>query len=243
MRRSIGASVTEGAVSAPQRKPATKVCVFQCPNGTLERSLWPFRATAAQARHIGGGSGLVHKHQSARLKPYLRLANAGPFFARLFDVGTIVLAGAQNFMEWSAPPSGAVRVAGGSEGGMGMDSAVLGVELGKNVCSMVGLDGSGAVVMRRRVRRATLIALAEKLPPCIVGMEACCGAHHLGRLFMAHGHDVRLMSPEYVRLYVKAQKNDDRDAEGIAEAATRPTMRFVELKSQDQLDMQTLHRS
>jgi transposase len=74
-------------------------------------------------------------------------------------------------------------------------------------------------------------------------MEACCGAHHLGRLFAAHGHDVRLMSPEYVRPYVKAQKSDDRDAEGIAEAATRPTMRFVELKSQDQLDMQTLHRS
>ena len=82
-----------------------------------------------------------------------------------------------------------------------------------------------------------------KLPSCIVGMEACCGAHHLGRLFAAQGHDVRLMSPEYVRPYVKAHKNDDRDAEGIAEAATRPTMRFVEMKTQDQLDMQTLHRS
>ena len=124
-----------------------------------------------------------------------------------------------------------------------MDIAVLGVDLGKNVCSVVGLDLSGAVVMRRKVRRETLVKLAEKLAPCVVGMEACCGAHHLGRLFAAHGHDVRLMSPEYVRPYVKAQKNDDRDAEGIAEAATRPTMRFVELKSQDQLDMQTLHRS
>ena len=124
-----------------------------------------------------------------------------------------------------------------------MDISVLGVDLGKNVCSMVGLDASGAVVLRRKVRRETLIALAEKLPPCIVGMEACCGAHHLGRVFAAHGHDVRLMSPEYVRPYIKAQKNDDRDAEGIAEAATRPTMRFVELKSQDQLDVQTLHRS
>ena len=100
-----------------------------------------------------------------------------------------------------------------------------------------------AVVMRRKVRRETLIALVEKLPPCVVGMEACCGAHHLGSVFTAHGDDVRLMSPEYVRPYIKAQKNDDRDAEGIAEAATRPTMRFVELKSQDQLDMQTLHRS
>jgi transposase len=124
-----------------------------------------------------------------------------------------------------------------------MDISVLGVDLGKNVCSVVGLDASGGVVMRRKVRRETLIALAEKLPACIFGMEACCGAHHLGRVFAAHGHAVRLMSPEYVRPYVKAQKNDDRDAEGIAEAATRPTMRFVELKSQDQLDMQTLHRS
>jgi transposase len=124
-----------------------------------------------------------------------------------------------------------------------MDIAVLGIDLGKNVCSVVGLDASGAVVMRRKVRRETLIAVVAKLPPCVVGMEACCGSHHLGRLFAAHGHDVRLMSPEYVRPYVKAQKNDDRDAEGIAEAATRPTMRFVELKSQDQLDMQTLHRS
>jgi len=121
--------------------------------------------------------------------------------------------------------------------------SVLGVDLGKNVCSVVGLDASGAVVMRRKVRRETLIGLAAKLPPCMVAMEACCGAHHLGRVFAAYGHDVRLMSPEYVRPYIKAQKNDDRDAEGIAEASTRPTMRFVELKSQDQLDMQTLHRS
>ena len=100
--------------------------------------------------------------------------------------------------------------------------SVLGADLGKTVCSVVGLDASGAVVMRRKVRRETLIGLAEKRPPCVVGMEACCGAHHLGRLFAAHGHAVRLMSPEYVRPYVKTQKNDDRDAEGIAEAATRP---------------------
>ena len=76
-----------------------------------------------------------------------------------------------------------------------MDISVLGIDLGKNVCSVVGLDASGAVVMRRKVRRETLIALAEKLPPCVVGMEACCGAHHLGRVFAGHGRDVRLMSP------------------------------------------------
>lgn len=114
-----------------------------------------------------------------------------------------------------------------------MQVSVLGIDLGKNVCSIVGLDAAGAVVLRRRVKRETLIGLAVKLSPCIVAMEACCGALHLGRLFAHQGHKVRLMSPEYVRPYVKAQKNDDRDAEGIAEAATRPTMRFVELKAQD----------
>jgi transposase len=124
-----------------------------------------------------------------------------------------------------------------------MQISVLGVDLGKNVCSIVGLDKTGAVVLRRRTRRETLVQMAAKLPPCIVAMEACCGAHHVGRVFAGQGHEVRLMSPEYVRPYVKAQKNDDRDAEGIAEAATRPTMRFVDLKSQDQLDMQTLHRA
>jgi len=150
------------------------------------------------------------------------------------------------FMEWPAPPSGVVGLPAVQEEELDMALAtisVLGADLGKNVCSVVGLDSSGAVVMRRKMRRETLAGLAGKLPACVVAMEACCGAHHLGRLFAAHGHDVRLMSPEYVRPYVKAHKNDDRDAEGIAEAATRPTMRFVELKSQDQLDMQTLHRS
>jgi transposase len=120
--------------------------------------------------------------------------------------------------------------------------AVLGVDLGKNSCNVVGLDETGRVVLRRRMRRETVIAFAARLPPCTVAMEACCGAHHLGRSVVAQGHAVRLMSPEYVRPYVKAQKNDDRDAEAIAEAATRPTMRFVELKTEAQLDMQTLHR-
>ncbi len=120
--------------------------------------------------------------------------------------------------------------------------SVLGIDLGKNVCSLVGLDSTGKVVLRRRVRREGLAGLVGKLPPCIVAMEACCGAHHMARSLLTRAYDVRLMSPEYVRPYVKAQKNDDRDAEAIAEAATRPTMRFVEVKSETQLDMQTLHR-
>lgn len=123
-----------------------------------------------------------------------------------------------------------------------MQITVLGIDLGKNSCSVVGLDSAGKVVFRRRMRRETVISLASKLPVCTVAMEACCGAHHMGRALAGHGHAVRLMSPEYVRPYVKAQKNDDRDAEAIAEAATRPTMRFVELKSEEQLDVQTLHR-
>jgi transposase len=123
-----------------------------------------------------------------------------------------------------------------------MQIAVLGIDLGKNSCSVVGLDDVGQVVLHRRLHRESVIKLASDLPPCVMAMEACCGAHHLGRILHDQGHQVRLMSPEYVRPYVKAHKNDDRDAEAIAEAATRPTMRFVELKSAEQLDMQSLHR-
>ncbi|CAM3272199.1 hypothetical protein SPAN111604_14200 [Sphingomonas antarctica] len=121
--------------------------------------------------------------------------------------------------------------------------AMLGIDLGKNSCSLAGMDASGAVILRRRMTREGLIKFAAELPPCIVAMEACCGAHYLGRTFEAQGHTVRLMSPEYVAPYVKAQKTDDRDAEAIAEAATRPTMRLVTLKTEAQLDLQVLHRA
>jgi transposase len=123
-----------------------------------------------------------------------------------------------------------------------MQVSTIGIDLGKNSCSVVGLDLAGKVSLRRRLRRENVVTFIATLPKCVVAMEACCGAHHMGRALAEAGHDVRLMSPEYVRPYVKAQKNDDRDAEAIAEAATRPTMRFVTLKSQEQLDMQSLHR-
>lgn len=123
-----------------------------------------------------------------------------------------------------------------------MGIVTIGIDLGKNVCSLAGLDEDGHVVLRKRMRRAKLNSFLSNLPPATVAMEACCGAHHAGHLAMAAGHRVRLMPPEYVRPYVKAQKNDDRDAEAIAEAATRPTMRFVPLKSVVQLEVQTLHR-
>jgi transposase len=124
-----------------------------------------------------------------------------------------------------------------------MSIFVLGIDLGKNVCSLVGLDAAGAVVLRRRLRRDGVADFVGKLQPCIVAMEACCGAHHLGRVLGAVGHTIRLMSPEYVRPYVKSNKNDDRDAEAIAEAATRPTMRFVPVKNEAQSDIQALHRA
>lgn len=121
-----------------------------------------------------------------------------------------------------------------------MNIVTIGIDLGKNSCSLAGMDGSGRIVLRRRMRRSSLESFAKGLGRCIIAMEACCGAHHLGRVFAAQGHEVRLMSPEYVRPYVKAQKNDDLDAEAIAEAAMRPTMRFVEVKSQAQSDIQAL---
>ena len=147
-------------------------------------------------------------------------------------------------MGWPAPLPCSVGWRGDRMEGAGLvQIAVLGIDLGKNSCSVVGLDPAGRVVLRRRLHRDGVVKLAAGLSPCIAAMEACCGAHHLGRVLREQGHQVRLMSPEYVRPYVKAQKNDDRDAEAIAEAATRPTMRFVELKSEAQLDMQTLHRA
>lgn len=123
-----------------------------------------------------------------------------------------------------------------------MSIVMIGIDLGKNSCSVAALDESGAVVLRRRMRPGSIVGFAAKYAPCTVAMEACCGAHYLGRQLLSQRHTVKLMPPEYVRPYVKAQKNDDRDAEAIAEAATRPTMRFVELKSQEQLDIQSLHR-
>lgn len=89
-----------------------------------------------------------------------------------------------------------------------MQISILGIDLGKNSCSVVGVDERGGVVVRRTMRRQTLIELVEKLPTCVIAMEACCGAHHLGRIFNARGHEVRLMSPEYVRPYVELWRGE-----------------------------------
>lgn len=123
-----------------------------------------------------------------------------------------------------------------------MTIVTLGLDLGKNWIHMVGLDADGRIVLRRRVRRDRLLVQTANMPACVIGMEACCGAHHLGRALEVQGHAPRLMPPQYVKPFVKSNKNDYRDAEASAEAVQRPTMRFVPLKSEAQLDLQTLHR-
>jgi transposase len=123
-----------------------------------------------------------------------------------------------------------------------MTIVTLGLDLGKNWIHMVGLDEDGRIVLRRRVRRDRLPAQTANMAGCLIGMEACCGAHHLGRALEAQGHTARLMPPQYVKPFVKSNKNDYRDAEACAEAVQRPTMRFVPLKSEAQLDLQTIHR-
>ena len=118
----------------------------------------------------------------------------------------------------------------------------LGVDIGKNTFHLVGLDKRGAIVLRERMSRGQVEVRFANLGPCLVGMEACVGAHHLGRRLDAFGHDVRLMAAKYVRPFCRKQKNDFNDAQAIAEAVTRPTSRFVALKTPAQLDLQALHR-
>jgi transposase len=120
--------------------------------------------------------------------------------------------------------------------------AVVGIDIGKNSFHVVCLDQRGAIVLRQKWSRGQVEARFANMPPCLIGMEACVGAHHLSRRLKALGHDARLMPAKYVRPYSKGQKNDFRDAEAIAEAVQRPTMKFVATKTADQLDLQALHR-
>jgi len=120
--------------------------------------------------------------------------------------------------------------------------AVIGIDIGKNSFHVVGLDQRGAIVLRQKWSRGQVETRLANIPPCLIGMEACVGAHHLSRRLKGLGHDARLMPAKYVRPYSKGQKNDFRDAEAIAEAVQRPTMRFVATKTAEQLDLQALHR-
>jgi transposase len=119
----------------------------------------------------------------------------------------------------------------------------IGVDLAKNVFQVHGVDAAGDVVIRRQLRRAQMLPFFKKQPPCLVGMEACATAHHWARQLIALGHEVKLMPPHYVKPYVKRGKNDAADAAAICEAVTRPTMRFVSVKSTEQQSVLMLHRT
>jgi transposase len=119
----------------------------------------------------------------------------------------------------------------------------IGVDLAKNVFQIHGVDRSGQAVIRRQLRRGQVLPFFKKQPPCLVGMEACATAHHWAREISALGHEVRLMPARYVKPYVKRNKNDMADAEAICEAVTRPTMRFVAIKTREQQGALMLHRT
>lgn len=124
-----------------------------------------------------------------------------------------------------------------------MEVSTIGLDIAKNVFQVHGIGASGAVIVRRQLRRGQLLKFFERLAPCVVGMEACATAHYWGREIVKLGHEVRLMPAHYVKAYVKRNKNDVADAEAICEAVTRPSMRFVGLKSAEQQSVLMLHRT
>jgi transposase len=124
-----------------------------------------------------------------------------------------------------------------------MQITTIGLDIAKNVFQLHGVDGEGQVLLRQKVRRDKLLELLGSFEPCLVGIEACATAHHWAREIAALGHEVRLMPPVYVKAYVKRNKNDAADAEAICEAVTRPTMRFVPVKTADAQSVLLLHRS
>jgi transposase len=125
---------------------------------------------------------------------------------------------------------------------MAQTLSVLGIDIAKLVFHVVGMDGTGHVVLRKRLVRRELLTFIAQLSPLRIGMEACGSAHDWARRFREQGHEVRLIAPQFVKAYVKSPKNDARDAEAICEAATRPTMRFVPIKQLEPQDLQALHR-
>jgi transposase len=124
-----------------------------------------------------------------------------------------------------------------------MQITTIGLDLAKSVFQVHGVDAAGQVTVRKKLRRAEMLKFFEGLAPCLVGMEACATAHHWARQLSALGHEVRLMPPSYVKAYVRRQKNDAADAEAICEAVTRPSMRFVPVKSAERQGVLVLHRT
>ena len=117
----------------------------------------------------------------------------------------------------------------------------IGLDLAKSVFQVHGIDDAGGIVLRKRLRRGQVVTFFAGLAPCLVGLEACATAHYWARELRAVGHDVRLMPPQYVKAYVKRNKNDAADAEAICEAVRRPSMRFVPVKTVEQQSALLMH--
>ena len=124
-----------------------------------------------------------------------------------------------------------------------MNIKVLGIDLAKNVFQLHGTNGKGKCLLRKRLSREKVIEFVANLPACVIGIEACTGAHYWARLFGQMGHTVKMMAPQFVKPYVRSNKNDQNDARGIAEAVTRPDMKFVPIKKIEQQDILLLHRA
>ena len=152
-------------------------------------------------------------------------------------------------MGWTPPPVNGIDVPEWKchrpleqEGASDMQITTVGLDLAKNVFQVHGADARGRAVLRKQLRRDQLIPFFSNLPVCVIGIEACGGSHHWGRRLQALGHTVRLMAPQFVKAYVKGNKTDAADAEAICEAVSRPSMRFVPLKTVDQQATLALHR-
>src|SRR5471032_1204142 len=153
-------------------------------------------------------------------------------------------------MGWTPPPTDGIDVPEwkcqpplDAEGASTMQITTIGIDLAKNVFQVHGANEHGKPVLRKQLKRDQFIAFFANLSPCLIGMEACGGAHHWARKLQALGHTVKLMAPQFVKPYVKSNKNDVADAEAICEAVTRPTMRFVPIKNIEQQSVLAVHRA
>jgi transposase len=184
---------------------------------------------------------LAHDHRLALSKPALPSATSKKSFS---SVSSPIL------MLWTAPPparechdAGAAKAPHDSQEPVMQTVTTIGLDIAKSVFQAHGIDAEGKVVIRRQLKRRFVLAFFQKLPSCLVGIEACASSHHWSRELQALGHTVRLMPPAYVKPYVKRHKNDAADAEAICEAVTRTNMRFVPTKTPEQQSCLMLHRT
>jgi transposase len=126
--------------------------------------------------------------------------------------------------------------------GIPMQVTVVGLDISKQVFQLQGVSTEGKGALRKRLRRAQVVAFMAHRPPCLIGIEAGAGAHYWARVLQQYGHEVKLLSPQYVKPYVKGNKTDSNEAEAICEAVSRPGLRFVAVKGVEQQDLQMLHR-